>query len=655
MDAQQFVAEFGHIANAPGGIDRLRELIYQFAVTGRLAPQKQQEGSAGDVLMAVAETRKKLIAKGEWKRTPKLESTLLNPPAITLPHSWSWSRLLDLGEINPRNTAPDEDKATFVPMAGVSEKHSSSLLGEEAKWSDITKGYTHFANGDVILAKITPCFENGKAAFITGLKYGIGAGSTEFHVFRAMHAAISPAYIYLFLRSPLFRVNGQANMTGTAGQKRLPTYYFALSPLPLPPTGEQNRIVAKVDELMALCDKLETQQLARESRKAVLAQALLTRFAEEPTQANLHSLFHSSRAITPADLRKAILSLAVKGKLVSQDPSDEPAISSLAQIEKEKSALIEARKLRPFRLADSTKTRELQYPLPKSWRWFLLGEVVFFQEGPGIRNWQFTKEGVKLLNVQNIVDGKLILDNTLRHVSIDEFNNKYKHFSVEDGDILFASSGASWGKTAIFRDPGYTVMLNTSMIRLNFYSRRCDDSYLLNFLRTEFFARQMTIQLAGIQPNFGSTHLGCVFIPIPPVAEQRRIAAKVDELMALVDKLETQLTTANTVGKHLVETVVSALTGITTSEEQDLTVKAPPTELIASLRLGRLPDIKQQAPLATELARHQGSMAVRDLWQRFGGDIDAFYAQLKIEVTNGWILEPAVAEMRTKQTTATDA
>ena len=271
MDAQQFLAEFGHIVNAPRGIECLRELIYQLAVTARLAPQYAEEGSAQALLENNVRIRQQLIAEKRWKRTPKLESAPLELPAIELPATWGWSRLLDLGEINPRNQASAEANATFVPMAAVSEKHGQSVRGEEANWSDISKGYTHFANGDVVLAKITPCFENGKAAVVSGLKHGIGSGSTEFHVFRPMCEDVNAGYIYLFLRSPLFRVKGETSMTGTAGQKRLPTDYFALCAMPLPPKAEQSRIVAKVDELMALCDRLETQQQARRKMQNNLA------------------------------------------------------------------------------------------------------------------------------------------------------------------------------------------------------------------------------------------------------------------------------------------------------------------------------------------------------------------------------------------------
>lgn len=255
MDAQQFLAEFSHIANAPGGIAQLRQMIYQLAVTGSLTPRGGTEEDADLLLARIGEQRQQLIRAKQYKRMLELESEPVRPPqGIALPTTWRWTRLLDIGEINPRNEAPDEQLAAFVPMSGVPQLHRAAIVAETKRWGDIKKGYTHFANGDVVLAKITPCFENGKAATVEGLPgdTGIGAGTTELQVFRPIHPGVLPAYVYLFLRSPLFTVEGEQNMTGTAGQKRVPTDYFATRAFPLPPSEEQSRIVAKVDELMAL-------------------------------------------------------------------------------------------------------------------------------------------------------------------------------------------------------------------------------------------------------------------------------------------------------------------------------------------------------------------------------------------------------------------
>ena len=144
---------------------------------------------------------------------------------------------------------------------------------EVRRWGDIKKGYTHFAEGDVGLAKITPCFQNGKSTVFRNLTGGLGSGTTELHIVRPL--LVNPDFILLFLKCPYFIETGVPKMTGTAGQKRLPAEYFAYSPFPLPPHAEQHRIVAKVDELMALCDRLEASLVIVDDTRRRLLDTLL--------------------------------------------------------------------------------------------------------------------------------------------------------------------------------------------------------------------------------------------------------------------------------------------------------------------------------------------------------------------------------------------
>jgi type I restriction enzyme S subunit len=259
MNVETFLANFGHLAEAPNGIPKLRELILQLAVRGKLVPQDSNDEPASELLKKIQVEKQHLIAEGLIRKRKPLPSIKPEERLQELPAGWEWVRLGEVGIMSPRNTASDNEIVGFVPMSLVSDTFGSYPQNEERPWGEIKKGYTHFANGDVVLAKITPCFENGKSGVIRGLPNGFGAGTTELHVIRPIRDEVGPEYIWVFFKSPRFREAGEDQMTGTAGQKRVPRAYVESSLLPLPPLAEQKRIVAKVDELMALCDDFEAK------------------------------------------------------------------------------------------------------------------------------------------------------------------------------------------------------------------------------------------------------------------------------------------------------------------------------------------------------------------------------------------------------------
>ncbi|MEG5801421.1 restriction endonuclease subunit S [Enterobacter hormaechei] len=653
MDAKQFLSEFGHVAHAPGGVARLRELIYQLAVTGRLTSQDEKDGDADEVLNNVARIRQQLVAAKKYKRSPKLESSNLVPPAIDLPLNWRWSRLLDLGEINPRNQAEEAAMATFVPMAGVSEKHSKEISGEIKPWSKIHKGYTHFANGDVLLAKITPCFENGKAAVVSGLKHDIGAGSTEFHVFRSISPFVEPDYVYLFLRSPLFRAKGETSMTGTAGQKRLPTDYFALCAMPLPPTAEQSRIIAKVDELMALCDKLEEQLQSRRKLQNALRQSILQAIARASSAHELQTnwmllagnfgwLFHAPEDI--AELRKLASELAIRGVLdINSGPTDTSALDVyLAELSRKKSGK---------RFAKSVQPDEI-FSLPNGWRWVLLEDLLSDSESGWSPKCEAEprREGEwGVLKVSAVTWGVFDPNENKRLPLSLEARTECE---VRPGDfILSRANTAELVARSVCApdDCPEKLLMSDKIVRLNFLDNAL--KAWVNLVNNSDIARvyykERATGTSDSMRNVSRQVIHELPIPLPSLRVQERILFTLSRLLQYCDSLEKQAASRIKLSTQLAASTIASLTGIAIEQEEE-PMKAPQTELISSLRLGTAPDIKDQAPLATILARHNGEMNAKDLWQRFNGEIDDFYAQLKTEVTHGWIKQPTPAEVREK-------
>jgi type I restriction enzyme, S subunit len=199
-----------------------------------------------------------------------------------LPLGWSIQPIASVCAVNPKKPATDalkpSDPVTFVPMPAVDADAGVINAPLSRAFADVRKGFTAFANEDVIVAKITPCFENGKAALCRGLTNGLGFGSTEFHVLRCTDAVI-PEYIYHFVRQESFRRDGEANMTGSVGQKRVPADWLKAVEIPLGPLAEQRRIVAKVNAVLARVNAAR-QRLAK-------VPALLKRFRQSTLAAVL--------------------------------------------------------------------------------------------------------------------------------------------------------------------------------------------------------------------------------------------------------------------------------------------------------------------------------------------------------------------------------
>ena len=279
---QTLLDHFDLLIDAPDGVFRLREVIYDLALQGKLVAQEADDEPASALLERVEEEKRRLYKAKRIRKPKKLTSVLEEEKPYPLPENWTWVRLGTVGEINPRNNAEDETAASFIPMTLINDGFGTGHDAEERPWGDVRKGYTHFAEGDVGLAKITPCYQNRKSAIFRNLTNSIGAGTTELHIFRPYAGAVLPEFALLFFQSPRFIEGGKALMTGTAGQQRVPRSYVEEAVLPLPPPEEQQRIVAKVDALMRLCDTLEAQlQKAEAMRKNVLQAVLHAAFAEE--------------------------------------------------------------------------------------------------------------------------------------------------------------------------------------------------------------------------------------------------------------------------------------------------------------------------------------------------------------------------------------
>ena len=246
--------------------EQLKKSILQEAIQGKLVPQIDSEGTAQELLEQVKVEKRKLVKEGKLKKSALNDSVIFRGDdnkyyeqvgkkclditdeiPFVIPETWQWVRIRDVFQLNPKNEADDEKLVAFIPMEKISAGYKSDFTFDTAKWGTIKKGFTHFANGDVAFAKITPCFQNRKSAIFHDLPNGIGAGTTELKVLRPYGNTIDRWYLLYFLESPYFI--DEATFKGTANQQRIVVGYLEDKLFPLPTQKEQQRIVAQIEKL----------------------------------------------------------------------------------------------------------------------------------------------------------------------------------------------------------------------------------------------------------------------------------------------------------------------------------------------------------------------------------------------------------------------
>ena len=243
--------------------DEFRKRTLTLAIQGKLVPQDPNDEPASVLIERIrAEKKAKLgkkyvdsyIYKGDdncyYEKVETNEPVRLDYLPFDIPNSWSWVRLENAVIINPRNDLPDNLEVSFVEMKAISDGYNNHFSATTRPWKEVKSGFTHFQDGDVGFAKITPCFQNRKSVVFLGLQNGYGAGTTELHILRSIQGTILPKYLLCFVKSQYLIENGKQKFSGTAGQQRFGTDEVKKTLLPLPPLTEQERIVKQVEIIL---------------------------------------------------------------------------------------------------------------------------------------------------------------------------------------------------------------------------------------------------------------------------------------------------------------------------------------------------------------------------------------------------------------------
>ena len=235
----------------------MQKSILQMAIQGKLVEQQPEEGTGEELYKQILQQKQKLIQEGKIKKEKPLIEITEDEKPFDIPESWKWVRLEKIVILNPKNDLADNVDTAFIPMSCISDGYRNEHTFEIRKWADIKKGFTHFAEKDIGVAKITPCFQNRKSVIFQDLPNEHGAGTTELSIVRTINETVSREYLLWFFKSDYFIANGVKSFTGTAGQQRIHKDYLASLAFPLPPLAEQKRIAKKLDELLPICSQLQ--------------------------------------------------------------------------------------------------------------------------------------------------------------------------------------------------------------------------------------------------------------------------------------------------------------------------------------------------------------------------------------------------------------
>ena len=235
-------------------IKQAKSKVLEMAIRGKLVPQNPEDEPASILLERIKNEQKSSKSKGKTtEHNTHYEEELL----FDIPENWVWCRLGEITMINPKNNIEDNKEVSFIPMTLISDGFSNKHSYEVRLWGEVKKGFTHFQEGDIGIAKITPCFENRKSVIFSNLVNEVGAGTTELHILRPFAYSEIKKYIYWFINTESFIQRGISHFSGAVGQQRVGKDILENTLIPLPPLSEQHRIVEKIEEIFSALEFIE--------------------------------------------------------------------------------------------------------------------------------------------------------------------------------------------------------------------------------------------------------------------------------------------------------------------------------------------------------------------------------------------------------------
>jgi type I restriction enzyme S subunit len=581
VNRQTFLEVFGHVVDTPGGIDKLRSLVLDLAVHGRLTRHDPTDEPASELLKEIAVERDRMVKAKEIRKPKTLPSLPADDPPF-LPKGWACLRFGDLFSRMGAGSTPPGGEKSYVKegvifLRSQNVYNSGLVLEGVARIPEATHekmSGTKVRGGDILL-NITGA-SIGRAAIVPRDGWTTANVNQHVSVLRPL-VPETTKYLHLMMTSPYFQLLIAGSSPG-ASREGLAIKRMQLFPVPLPPIAEQHRIVDRTGELMGLCDELEEQQSARAEARSTLTATTLNRVTVADSAADLRAAVATfadniGLHLAPGEgdvaalkrVRQTILDIAVRGRLTHRGLNDVPAADLIRRIAVERDRLVkekEIRKPKPLALIDSGVQ---QFDVPEGWEWSALGRLVLFSDSgwspvclPTVRSDELQWA---VLKVSAVSWGKFRSD---EHKLLTPGLTPRPQIEVQDGDFLMsrANTASLVGRSVVVADPPPRLMLSDKHVRLKFFDRATAE--FVNLVNATSSARDYYASVAtgtsDSMRNINRDQILALPIPVPPLEEQRRIVDAVAHLSSLCDKLEQQLLAAKALRQDLGASVAAHAT-----------------------------------------------------------------------------------------------
>ncbi|ECE0643861.1 restriction endonuclease subunit S [Salmonella enterica subsp. houtenae] len=544
------------------GIKKLRELILELAVRGKLVPQDPNDEPASELLKRIAAEKAELVKLGKIKKPKPLPEISEEEKPFELPEGWEWVRLEDVTDNIHYGYTASADVTKKVKLLRITDIQDDKVIwrnvpGCEIKDSDIEQ--YQLQPNDIVIARTGGTV--GKSYLVDDLQYIAVFAS---YLIRLKYIKFTNAnYTKIFLGSQLYWLQLYNGVTGT-GQPNVNGNTLKKMFFPLPPSSEQNKICSRVQTLLNLCDQLEQHSLTSLDAHQQLVETLLTtltdsqnadELAENWARISEHfdTLFTTEASIDA--LKQTILQLAVMGKLVPQDPNDEPASELLKRIAQEKAQLMKDGKIKKQKPLPPISDEEKPFELPDGWEWSRLDHVASKITDGDHKTPPRIAEGYKLLSAKNIRDGFLDYENC-DYISESSYIKSRERCLPEKGDLLIVSVGGTIGRSSLitgnseFALVRSVAIIKPLIIEPNFLKIAMDSQLLQSMIHSH--------KRGGAQPCLYLGEISKFLFPTPPLNEQRRIVKTVNIFMGILETLTLAFNSAQKTQLHLADALTDA-------------------------------------------------------------------------------------------------